>query len=116
MLFLVNMLEIMDSTPRNDHEFLCPLLEFFSDLISIPYVDTNDFIRIGFLETLAYLLEKNSHEKVKKSVLILISVIPYAYSASKNLEILIFEFFSKYFKEILDGQNENVIFFFRLLY
>lgn len=108
-VFFLDLLTIIDNFPINDYEFLCPLLDFFSDLIGIPYIDPNEFFKIGLLETIDFLLKEPSHEKVKKTALEILNSIPFESNPSSNYEGEIFSFLQKRFKEIILGHNTIVI-------
>lgn len=108
-VFFIDLLTIIDNFSLNDHEFLCPLLEFFSDLIGIPYIDPIEFFKMGLLETIGFLLDQ-AHEKVKRAALEILNSIPFESNPSSNYEGEIFSFLQIRFKEIMLKQTTIVKF------
>lgn len=101
--FFTKLIEILDKTEKNQHDFLCPCIDFFNDLISLEYVETSIFFKLGLLDTISILLDNKSNDKIRSKALETLASIPYEYNTSKNYESEIFLSFSNIFLEIMKG-------------
>ena len=109
--FFVFLLDILEKIDKKMVKFICPCLDFITDIVSIECLETSMFFKCGLLEIIDDLLDKSSGDIVNKKALQVLSNIPY-----ETCENDIFSMFKGKFEDILKGPISEVDIYINILF
>ena len=102
--FFQLLLEIIDRSEKNQEDFICPILDFFTNLIGQPDIDPLQFLRQGLLETIQSLFEEcSTSDVIKAAAMEILGSIRYEYNIEANYESEVFGLFKTHFSQIIRG-------------
>lgn len=102
--FFQFLLEIIDRSEKTQEDFICPILDFFTNLIGQPDINPLQFMREGLLETIQSLFEESSSsDAIKAAAMEILGSIRYEYNMEANHESEVFGLFKIHFSQIMRG-------------
>ena len=102
--FFQFLLEIIDRSEKNQEDFICPILDFFINLIGQPEIDPLQFMRQGLLETIQSLFEEcSTSDAIKAAAMEILGSIRYEYNIEASYESEVFGLFKTHFSQSMRG-------------